>query len=33
MQKIYIVRLTESERETLELVVKKLKGTSHENSG
>ena len=29
MQKIYIVRLTEAERETLEQVVKKLKGTSH----
>lgn len=28
MQKIYIVRLTEAERETLEQVVKKLKGTS-----
>ncbi len=28
MQKIYIVRLTEPERETLEQVVKKLKGTS-----
>ena len=29
MQKIHIVRLTEAERETLEQVVKKLKGTSH----
>jgi len=28
MQKTYIVRLTEAERETLEQVVKKLKGTS-----
>ena len=28
MQKVYIVRLTEAERETLEQVVKKLKGTS-----
>ncbi len=28
MQKIHIVRLTEAERETLEQVVKKLKGTS-----
>ena len=28
MQKVYIVRLTESERQTLEEVVRKLKGTS-----
>ena len=28
MQKIYIVRLTEAERESLKQVVKKLKGTS-----
>ena len=28
MQKIHIVRLTEAERETLEQVLKKLKGTS-----
>ena len=28
MQKIYIVRLTDAERQTLEQVVKKLKGTS-----
>ena len=28
MQKIYIVRLTEAEQQTLEQVVKKLKGTS-----
>ena len=28
MQRIHIVRLTEAERETLEQVVKKLKGTS-----
>ena len=28
MQKIYIVRLTETERQTLQEVIKKLKGTS-----